>query len=66
MDPVAIMNLALLALNQVLTLIAGIKGQSGLTDDQIATAVQAVTKGNDDAYTAMMQALAALPKPPVA
>ena len=62
MDPVQIMNLALLALNQVLSLIASIKGQAGLTDDQIATQVQVVTKGNADAYTAMMQALAALPK----
>jgi hypothetical protein len=57
------MNLALLALNQVLQLIASIKGQAGLTDEQIATQVQVVTKGNADAYTAMMQALGSLPKP---
>jgi hypothetical protein len=57
MDPTAAVNLALIALNGILQLIAGIKGQGGLTDDQIAAQVQAVTQGNDAAYAAIMAAL---------
>ncbi len=66
MDPNAIVNLALIALNGILQLIASIKGQGGLTDDQIATQVQTVTQGNDAAYAAIMAALKATPAPPAA
>ncbi len=57
MDPTAMVNLALVALNGILQLIGNIKGQGGLTDDQIAAQVATVTAGNDTAYTAMMAAL---------
>lgn len=57
MDVNAIVNLALVALNGILQLIASIKGQGGLSDDQIAAQVQAVTAGNDAAYAAIMAAL---------
>lgn len=65
MDPNAIVNLALIALNGILQLIASVKGQSGITDDQIAAQVQSVTQGNDAAYAAIMAALNP-PKPPTA
>ena len=65
MDPNAIVNLALIALNGILQLIASVKGQSGITDDQIAAQVQSVTQGNDAAYAAIMAALNP-PKPPAA
>ena len=61
MDPATIMNLALLALNQILALIASIKGQGGLSDDAIAAQVATVAAGNDTVYAQMMAALAALP-----
>ena len=57
MDPNAIVNLALVALNGILALIAQVKQQGGLTDDQIAAQVQTVTQGNDAAYAAIMAAL---------
>jgi hypothetical protein len=65
MDPNAIVNLALVALNGILQLIASIKGQGGLTDDQIAAQVQAVTAGNDAAYQAIIAALKTPPPPTV-
>lgn len=57
MDPNALVNLALVALNAVLGVIAQIKSQGGLTDDQIAANVQTLTQGNDTAYTSIMAAL---------
>ena len=57
MDPTAAVNLALVALNGILQLIAGIRGQGGVSDDALAAQVQTVTKGNDDAYNAIMSAL---------
>lgn len=61
MDPTAAVNLALVALQAVLQLIAQIKSQSGLTDDQILSEAQQVTAGNDAAYTALKNALTAAP-----
>jgi hypothetical protein len=61
MDPVSLVNLALVALNGVLELIASIKSQGGLTDDQILEAAQQVTAGNDAAYNALVAALKPIP-----
>jgi hypothetical protein len=66
MDPTVLVNLALAVLNQVLAMIAQIKGQSGLTDDQILAEAQKVTAGNDAAYQALVAALKASPTPPAA
>ena len=57
MDPNAIVNLALIALNGILQLIGQVRGQGGVTDDQIAAQVQTITQGNDAAYTQIMAAL---------
>ena len=57
MDPNAIVNLALIALNGILQLIGSIRGQGGVTDDTIAAQVQTITQGNDTAYAAIMAAL---------
>ena len=57
------MNLALVVLNQVLGLVATIRGQSGLTDDAILAEAQKVTAGNDDAYNALVAALNVTPSP---
>jgi hypothetical protein len=63
MDPNALVNLALVALNGILALIGEIRGQGGITDDQIAAQVQQITQGNDTAYAAIMAALNPAPKP---
>lgn len=63
MNPVEIVNLALVALNGILALIAQIKGQGGLTDDQINAAAQAACAGNDALYQQMIALLN--PTPPV-
>jgi len=57
MDPNALIQLALAALNAILSVIGQIKSQGGLTDDQIAAQVQTLTQGNDQAYAAMIAAL---------
>jgi hypothetical protein len=62
MDPNAIVNLALVALNGILGVIAEIRGQGSLTDDAIAAQVQAITQGNDTAYAAIIAALNLPPK----
>lgn len=59
MDPNAYVNLALIALNATLQLIAALKSQHGLTDDQILAQAQTVTQGNDAAYAALKNALGA-------
>ena len=59
MDPVAIANLALVLFQQILALIQQIKGQGGLTDDQILAAAQQATAGNDQAYATLKAALVA-------
>lgn len=57
MDPNAIVNLALIALNGILQLIGSIRGQGGVTDDALAAQVQTITQGNDAAYASIMAAL---------
>ena len=59
MDPVTLVNVALMALQQILALIAQIKSQGGLTDDQILAQAQALTAGNDVAYQQLVAALKA-------
>jgi hypothetical protein len=63
MDPNALVNLALVALNGILALVAEIRGQGGVTDAHIAAQVASITQGNDTAYAAIMAALATT-KPP--
>jgi hypothetical protein len=57
MNEQAIVNAALLALQGILSVIGEIRGQGGVTDDQIAAQVQTLTQGNDQAYAAMMAVL---------
>lgn len=59
MNPTIAVNLALTTLQAVLQLIAEIKGQSGLTDDQILAEAQNVAAGNDASYEAIKKALGA-------
>jgi len=66
MTPAALVNLALTLLNQLLAFIAQIKGQSGMTDDQILAEAQKVSAGNDAAFAALKAALAAPTPPPAA
>lgn len=57
MNPQAIVNLALGALQAVLNLITEIKGQSGLTDDEILAQAQQMTGANDALYQTLKAAL---------
>ena len=57
MNPTEIMNLALLALNQILSLIAMIRGQGGLSDDTINAAALTAAQGNDTLYQQMIAAI---------
>jgi hypothetical protein len=57
MNPTVAVNLALTALQAVLQLIAEIKGQTGMTDDEILAQAQTVAQGNDAAYAALKAAL---------
>lgn len=59
MDPTVAVNLGLALLNQVLTFIREIKGQGGLTDDQILAEAQKITAGNDAAYAQLKAQLIA-------
>ena len=61
MNPITIVNLALVALQDVLNVIAEIKGQAGLTDAQIAAAALTAAQGNDALYQKLMAALALPP-----
>ena len=63
MDPVTIINLAMVALNGILQLVAEIRGQGSLTDDQILAQAQQVAAGNDAAYQAIVAALKITPPP---
>lgn len=65
MDPQAIVNLALIALQGVLALIAEIKSQGGLSDDQILAAAKTASAGNDTLYASLIAALG-LPAAPSA
>jgi len=57
MDPTVAVQLALTVLQQILALIAELKTQHGLTDDQILAQAQTLTAGNDAAYAALVKAL---------
>lgn len=57
MDPVTLTNLALIALNGVLRLIAELKSQGGLSDDQILDQAKQITAGNDQTYAALVAVL---------
>lgn len=59
MNPTILVNLALTLLNQVLAMVAQIKSQSGLTDNQILAEAQKIAAGNDTVYTALVAALKA-------
>jgi hypothetical protein len=50
-------NLGLTLLNALLGWIGQLRAQNGITDDALAAQAGAITKGNDDAYAAMMAAL---------
>jgi hypothetical protein len=50
-------SLALALLNMLLSFIASVRAQGGLTDDVLAAQVQTVTQGNSQAYAALMGAL---------
>jgi hypothetical protein len=56
-------SLALALLNTLLGYIAQIRASGGLADDALATQVQSVTAGNDQAYQALITALNLPPKP---
>lgn len=58
MDPVATINAALIALDALLNIINGLRGQGGLTDDQILAAAETQTGANTDQ---IKQLLASLP-----
>jgi hypothetical protein len=68
MDPTAIVNLSLLALNAVLNMISKIRSQSGLTDDAILAQAQKLVGANDTLYASLEASLkaAATPKMPPA
>lgn len=61
MGVAVLVPLALQALQAVLNMIANIKAQAGLTDDQILAEAQKLTAGNDAAYAALKAALIGTP-----
>ena len=65
MGTAAIVNLILQATQAVLAEIGAIRGQAGITDDQLATQTQALLATNDQLYSALKALLAtpALAKP---
>lgn len=64
MDPNAIIQLALAGLNAIVQLVAEVKSQHGMTDDQIAAHVQQISGDNDVMYQQMIAALGLKPTPP--
>ena len=58
MDPLTIVNSAIAALDGILSIINSIRGQAGMTDDQILAAAEAQTVANSDQ---IKQLLANLP-----
>jgi hypothetical protein len=66
-DPTAIVNLALLGLDAILKIIAQVKSQGGMTDDQILAQAQQLTSANDALYNTLIATLdAAGPASPAA
>lgn len=59
MGTAVIVNLILQAMQAVLAEIAAIRGQAGITDEQLATQTQALLATNDQLYTAFKALLAA-------
>jgi hypothetical protein len=56
-DPVTIANEALIALDALLNVINTIRGQGGMTDDQILAAADAQTLANADQIKALLAGL---------
>ena len=54
MDPVSAVNLGLLVIDTILSEIAKIKGQAGLTGDQLAAMADAQDLANAQAIKAML------------
>ena len=54
MDPNLVINLALTALNEVLSIIAHVKSQSGLTTEQIVAMADQQDLANKDAIKALL------------
>lgn len=54
MDPNLMVNLALTALNEILSLIAHIKGQGGMTTEQIAAQADTLDLANKAAIKALL------------
>jgi hypothetical protein len=61
MDPVTTINEALAALDALLNIINAIRGQGGMTDDQIVAAAQSQILANQTQIVALLGALP--PKP---
>lgn len=57
MNPTIIVQLALAILQQGLALVAELKAQTGMTDDEILATAQQATAGNDAAYAQLVAAL---------
>ena len=55
MNPNIIVNLALAALNEILSLIAHIKGQGGMTTEQIVAMADKLDLANKEAIKALLQ-----------
>lgn len=54
MDPNLVVNLALTALNEILSIISHIKAQSGMTTEQIAALADQQDLANKDAIKALL------------
>lgn len=61
MDPNALVQLALLALNAILNVIGNIKAQSGMADDAILAQAQALVGANENLYAALEASLKKTP-----
>lgn len=57
MNPTIIVQLALAILQQGLALVAELKAQTGMTDDEILVLAQQATASNDAAYAQLVAAL---------
>jgi hypothetical protein len=57
MDPITTINAAILALDAILNIINQIRGQSGLTDDQILAAAASQATTNTDQIKKLLAGL---------
>jgi hypothetical protein len=62
-DPITAVAEALAALNAVLNVINALRGQGGLTDDQILAQAQTTVNANDQFYQTVVTALKPAPPP---